>query len=162
MEEGAYFPNEHEPANKHVAMSNPFSNWSAQDVADWNRRVAEFRTARQHNAQQGVGEYSFTPNQTPEREPAKHESDLHDEIIAFCRSKGWYYIHSRTDRPTTNQVGCPDFCIVMDGGRIVFLEVKRPGSKPTPAQAATIAWLRKLGASAHIVHDMQEFAAAIR
>lgn len=41
--------------------------------------------------------------------------------------------------------GVPDRMIVMPGGRIIFVEVKREGGKPTVRQLAQLRRLRELG-----------------
>lgn len=91
----------------------------------------------------------------PPDEP-KNERDLHDEIIALCRSKGWFYVHSRMDRKSTTGVGVPDFCIALPNGKTVWLECKRKGGKPTTAQNAALAQLQRLGHAAYVVEDMYQ------
>lgn len=91
----------------------------------------------------------------PQGESIANESDLHNEIIELCRSKGWYYVHSRMDRKTTTALGVPDFVIATENG-VAFLECKAKGGKPTPAQLATIAHLKKLNRIAAIVTNMDE------
>lgn len=44
----------------------------------------------------------------------------------------------------TNQNGIPDLLLLKDG-KAVFVEVKRPGSKPRPLQEYRIEQLRKAG-----------------
>lgn len=41
--------------------------------------------------------------------------------------------------------GVPDRVVVLPGGKIAFVEVKRPGEKPTPLQRKEIKFLRDLG-----------------
>lgn len=89
------------------------------------------------------------------------ERDLHDEIIALCRSRGWYYIHSRMDRASTVAVGAPDFVIALPGGRTVWLECKRKGSKPTPAQNAAISHLKHLDHTCLVVFSIEEAKAVL-
>jgi hypothetical protein len=89
------------------------------------------------------------------------ERDLHDQIEAYARARGWMVCHSRMDRASTVAVGFPDFALFMDGGLAVFLECKRPGGKATPAQLAKLAQARKLGFAAEIVTSMGEALAAI-
>jgi predicted type IV restriction endonuclease len=85
------------------------------------------------------------------------EADLHDKIEDYCTSKGWMTCHSRMDRPTTTQLGIPDFIVAADGGITYWIEAKRKGSKPTPNQLARIAWAKKLGHRAAIVWSFEEF-----
>ena len=91
--------------------------------------------------------------------PCEREADLHDEIIALCRRRGWYYVHSRMDRRSTIGVGTPDFAIALPGGKMVWLECKRRGGKATPAQLAAIAQLRRLGHTAFVVDNLEDVLA---
>lgn len=90
-----------------------------------------------------------------------HESDLHDQILAECRRRGWLAIHSRMDKRTTNRVGTPDFIIAMNNGQTLFIEVKAKGKKLSTEQAATMAWLLKLGHSPKLVYSLNEFMALL-
>ncbi len=89
--------------------------------------------------------------------PGSVESDLHDQISNYCRSKGWYYVHSRMDRKSTNGIGTADFLIFMDGGRAVAIEAKRAGRKPTREQLMAQAQLRHLGHTSEIVYSFEQF-----
>lgn len=92
-----------------------------------------------------------------EPEIVEQESDLHDEIIRICKCRGWFYVHSRMDKRTTQAVGVPDFIIAADNSETYWIECKRKGSKPTPEQLATICHLRHNGHIAGIVTNMAEF-----
>jgi len=146
-------------------MSNPFKNWGLLDVEIHNRRTREqaVRNCDIHKLSAECAASRHTLQTLAGNPPDLfRESQLHQQIMEFCASKGWLFFRGSMAHRTRRQPGEPDFCVVMDGGRAVFIEAKRPGSKPTPAQAATIAWLKKLGASAAIVHSMEEFLDAIK
>lgn len=53
--------------------------------------------------------------------------------------------------------GVPDRIIVLPGGRIYFVEVKRPGGKARPEQLVQIEALRNLGCQAYVVDDADQF-----
>jgi len=93
---------------------------------------------------------------------AESESDLHEAMMEFCRSKGWLFFHGSMAHRTRRRIGEPDFIIVGDGGRVWFVEVKRPGQKLTTEQAATLAWLVKLGAKAAVVTSLDEFREVVK
>lgn len=97
----------------------------------------------------------------PEAGEVPKERDLHDDIEAFCRSEGWYYIHSRMDQKTTVAVGAPDFVIFLPYGRLICLECKRKGNKPTLAQQAALAWLNRMQHNAAVVYDFATAKQAI-
>ena len=89
-------------------------------------------------------------------EPVEKESDLHDDIIRFCRAHGLYYVHSRMDRATTQAKGVSDFVIAVDGGVTVWIEAKAKRGKVTTEQLATIAHLKRLGHAAAICYNMAD------
>jgi len=89
------------------------------------------------------------------------ESKLHDEIIAHCKKMGWYFVHSRMDKRSTNAVGTPDFIIAAKGGMTFWIEAKAKGGKPTPPQRDANYWLNMLGHRAAIVWTFEEFLTAI-
>jgi len=86
-------------------------------------------------------------------EPVEKESDLHDDIIGLCRANGWYYVHSRMDRATTQAKGVSDFVIALDDGLTVWIEAKAKRGKVTTEQLATISHLKKLGHAAGIAYN---------
>jgi VRR-NUC domain len=92
----------------------------------------------------------------------ERERQLHEQIIEFCRFKGWLVIHSRMDRPSTVRVGVADFVICADGGQTYLVECKRAGSKLRPEQAAWLAQARHLGHCAAVVRSMSDFLELIR
>ena len=85
------------------------------------------------------------------------ESKLHDQIIAYCRERKWYYVHSRMDRATTHAKGVPDFIIATDSGETLWIECKRKGAKPSVEQLGANQWLKSLRQRAHIVWTFDEF-----
>lgn len=55
--------------------------------------------------------------------------------------------------------GVPDRLCVLPGGRVIFVEVKRPERKDglSVQQKKTISWLRRMGCVVLVVHDFEEF-----
>src|SRR5208282_3971144 len=89
------------------------------------------------------------------------ERAIHDQIEATLKFKRWYYVHSRMDKPATNQVGTCDFIIAAPGGRTFWIEVKRKGGKLTPDQSITRHILMALGHKYAVVYSYQNFLEAI-
>ncbi len=85
------------------------------------------------------------------------EASLHAEIEQDCRSRGFYYVHSRMDRQTTCGVGTPDFVIALPGGKTFWVEAKARREKPKPDQLAAAAHLRKLGHHIAVVRNREEW-----
>ena len=52
--------------------------------------------------------------------------------------------------------GVPDRIVFLAGGKIIFVELKRPGEKPTPLQNRIIEILRGLGADVRVVDSMEK------
>lgn len=55
--------------------------------------------------------------------------------------------------------GVPDRLCVLPGGRIVFIEVKRPGRENglSVQQKKIVSWLRRLGCVVWVINDFEEF-----
>jgi hypothetical protein len=70
------------------------------------------------------------------------EKDIEKKIVAYAKSKGC--IVRKFTSPAQRAV--PDRIIVTPHGVIGFLEVKRPGNKPTPLQYREMDALRQNGA----------------
>lgn len=49
--------------------------------------------------------------------------------------------------------GLPDRLLLMPHGRVVFVEVKRPGQKPRPLQVKRFKRLRDLGFKVYVLDD---------
>lgn len=70
------------------------------------------------------------------------EKEIEKKICDYAKSKGCYV--RKFVSPNNRSV--PDRLIIAPGGAVGFLEIKREGCKPTKAQEAEIAALRKIGA----------------
>ena len=57
--------------------------------------------------------------------------------------------------------GMPDLAIALPAGRVLFLEVKRPGNYLEPVQRDVISHLRSLGHQVEVVHSIDEVKAAL-
>lgn len=57
--------------------------------------------------------------------------------------------------------GMPDRLILLPGGRIAFVEVKRYGEKPRPLQTARHGLLRRLGFRAFVLDDESQIGGII-
>jgi hypothetical protein len=90
------------------------------------------------------------------------ESDLHDQIHRYCIERGYLPLHSRMDAASTIAVGWPDFTIFMPARRVVFIECKARNGKTTTAQLGKIAYVRKLGFTAEIVDNFEDFERIIK
>ena len=57
--------------------------------------------------------------------------------------------------------GVPDRIAMFSGGRIAFVEVKAPGEKPRPLQAARHELLRRLGFRVYILDEIEKIGGMI-
>lgn len=79
------------------------------------------------------------------------EKDIQKKILAQLRAAGWR-AHKVSDRFIA---GLPDIH-ALKAGRPLYLEVKRPGEKPTALQLRTIADITQHGAVASVVCSVDE------
>ena len=85
------------------------------------------------------------------------EASLHEEIFAECRQRGWIALHGSMAERTYRTLGEPDFVILADGGRVLFVECKSRMGKLSPAQFALKHHAEKLGHTVHVVRSLEEF-----
>lgn len=57
--------------------------------------------------------------------------------------------------------GMPDRLALLPGGRMAFVEVKTPGKKPRPLQAARHRMLRRLGFKVYVLDDEEQIGGII-
>lgn len=55
-----------------------------------------------------------------------------------------------------SQIGVPDRVCFLPGGRVVFVELKRPGGKLSPIQVKVLDRLRAVGAEVHVLSSKEE------
>lgn len=85
------------------------------------------------------------------------EAELHEAIFDECRRRGWIALHGSMAERTCRTLGEPDFVILADGGRVLFVECKSRSGKLSPAQAALKHHAEKLGHAVHVVRSLNEF-----
>lgn len=88
---------------------------------------------------------------------AEREAELHEQIKAECRARGWMALSSRMDSPTGRPMGEPDFIILANGGRVLFVECKTRRGKLTPVQHAFASMAARLGHEIHLVRSIAAF-----
>lgn len=136
-----------------------FKDWTKADVEAFNARVEATKQSRagdtvSHRITSAKGAMPFAV-----AGPAL-ESDLHDQIMDFCRPMGWLVVHSRMDRKTTTAKGVSDF-VILTPKSVGFVEAKRKGNKPTKEQLAFLAHVKKMGWPNAVVYNLEEFKAFV-
>ncbi len=121
-----------------------------------------------HNARVAAGKKSpgavALNTQTANAAPGvERERDLHDRIEADLKSRRWYYVHSRTDKKTTQAKGVPDFIIAAPGvpAKTLWIEIKKKGGKLSPEQNITRHILCALNHYYFTVYSWDDFLTAI-
>lgn len=81
------------------------------------------------------------------------ESTIARRVLDVCRQRGWFAW--KTHGSAYQLDGIPDVIAIRDG-RVVFLEVKRPGGEPTPKQRHRMRQLESFGARCAVVESSGE------
>jgi len=103
---------------------------------------------------------------TVTKPPTPLESAIQASIVTYLRLKNYYVlrlnsgaVRDATGRPVRMAAaGTPDLLALKDGHPPLFVEVKRPGSRPSATQDAMMAELRAHGATTLVatsVADLQ-------
>jgi hypothetical protein len=92
-----------------------------------------------------------------QRSEISREAELHDQIFDECRRRVWIALHGSMAERSHRTLGEPDFTILADGGRVLFVECKTRIGKLSPAQAALKFHAEKLGHLIHVVRSREEF-----
>lgn len=81
---------------------------------------------------------------TPEGKVQSHLMKEVKEAGGFCRKMAW-----------EGRTGAPDLIIIING-RVVFVEVKRPGGKPKPHQVREHERMEKRGADVRVIDNIHD------
>lgn len=90
------------------------------------------------------------------------EADLHEQIFAECRRRGWIALHGSMAERTSRTLGEPDFICIADAGRVFFVEVKTRTGKLSPAQLAMRCHAEKLNHAFHLVRSFEQFLEVVK
>jgi hypothetical protein len=91
----------------------------------------------------------------------------HPKIAMVWRTNSGTFTEQNADGSqryiTANTMpGMSDICGVLKGGRAIFLEVKRPGQKPTRLQEQFLGRARLAGAIAEVVTDPRQIVEMLK
>ncbi len=105
--------------------------------------------------------------ETPRCPPAIPERAIQAACIEYLRYRGYYVQRlnsggirdARHNLVTLAAAGTPDVLAIKDGWAL-FVEVKRPGNKPTARQEAMMETLRSYGARCLVATSVEDLQAA--
>ena len=97
------------------------------------------------------------PGATANGGGGSREADLHEAIFDECRRRSWIALHGSMAERTCRTLGEPDFVILAEGGRVLFVECKSRTGKLSPAQVALKHHAWKLGHPVQVVRSMEQF-----
>lgn len=86
------------------------------------------------------------------QEPKLLEHDVVSKVKAHAKKLGW--LHRKI--VYVGRHGAPDDWFFNTGARLVIIEFKRPGGKPTDHQDLEISRLRDLGFKVYVIDDIQK------
>ncbi len=89
------------------------------------------------------------------------ERQLHMDILAECRHRGWICLHGSMAHRAHRTVGEPDFIIFADHPRLFIIEGKSRTGKLSEPQVAMLGWFTGLGWNVEIVRSFEQFLTLI-
>ena len=106
------------------------------------------RVAAERNAELRMDQtHPRNEKSTEERRRTESEKDVERYLVKEAAARGWLPLKYSSGITT----GYPDRCILLPGGRTVWVEVKTTGEKPGKLQQIRLRQLRQLGFLAEVV-----------
>ena len=81
-----------------------------------------------------------------------YERDIERALVRYVKSLGGLCLKF----VSPGWDGAPDRLCLLPGGKICFVELKRPGAKPRPLQLRRHEQLRRLGFDVRVIDSMEE------
>lgn len=85
------------------------------------------------------------------------ESELHKDILEYCKANRWIALHGAMYKHTSRNLGEWDFTILLDSGRVRFIEAKTAKGKLSTEQLGMQKWASMLGHTIYVVRSFKEF-----
>lgn len=79
------------------------------------------------------------------------ESTIERHLRRRAKAIGWWPLKLISP----SQRGVPDRMLLCPGGAVLFVELKKPGEKPTPQQAAQHRRMRALGHTVLVIDSLE-------
>lgn len=85
-------------------------------------------------------------------DPVVSELYIEQKVCEWARKQGW----KAPKLASPENTGFPDRTFLLPKGRVVFIEFKKPGEKPTPKQVWWHNELKKLGQEVYVCDDIND------
>ncbi|WP_027107122.1 VRR-NUC domain-containing protein [Ligilactobacillus ceti] len=85
------------------------------------------------------------------------EKNIEKKLVKAVKDKGGLCLKLNS----LSMIGIPDRLILMNKGKIGFVELKQKGLKPRPIQIRRIKDLRKLGFKCFVIDDVERIGGVI-
>lgn len=135
-------------------MSSAFSNWTLTSAELHNAKVQEAKRRKR-------GLHPTTPGPAIPNDAVEREDKLQKDIRDFCKRMGWLCLCGSMAHKTKRTIGEPDFTILMNNGRTLFIEAKAKKGVHSSAQLRFRANASALGHIVHEVRSMRQFRALL-
>jgi hypothetical protein len=90
------------------------------------------------------------------------EATLENDILQYLRYMGIMCWRSHDAKHRPCEMGVPDILGCFSTGRMIAVEVKRPGKKPTLIQTGFLSRLQHCGALAFVATSIRDVQEALR
>jgi VRR-NUC domain len=130
---------------------------SQSDYLAMKERTEKARGVRSEQASSAFGDKPGTLA----GDLSEDEGELHNDILAECRKRRWVVFHGAMNERSHRTVGEPDFIILADNGRVIFVEAKTRTAKLSPEQRAICHVAYVLGHTVHVCRSFNEFLKVI-
>lgn len=85
------------------------------------------------------------------------EKQIEQRVCDYAKGKGWL-VYKFT---SPNRAAVPDRLFIAPGGRVIFIEFKREGQKPTAPQAREHERLRAQGVQVYVIDNVVDGKAVV-
>ena len=88
------------------------------------------------------------------RAATRSEASIQKAVVAYAKQRGCIAIKQST-AGRFGTAGWPDYLIISLEGRVMFMEIKKEGGRPTPLQARRMEELAANGVEAYTVDNVE-------
>lgn len=89
--------------------------------------------------------------------PKISEQKIEEQLVKAVRGQNGLCLKINS----TSMTGLPDRLLLLPGGKLAFVEVKRPGGKPRPIQVKRMNDLKQLGFYCYVLDRLEDIQSII-